>query len=62
MDHGQWVKRLESEGGMIVKLLADYPEGIAPAIRLSWSSMMNQRDFRKGLKRVPVLIISAPAS
>ena len=52
MDHGQWVKQLESECGIIVKLLADYPEGIAPAIRLSWSSMMNQRDFRKGLSKI----------
>ncbi len=51
-DHGQLVKRLASEFGIIVKQFADYPEGIAPAVRLSWSSTMNQRDFRDGLSRI----------
>lgn len=49
LDHEAFVKRLASEAGIIMKPFLDYPEGNAPAIRLSWSSTMDQRDFQKGV-------------
>ncbi len=49
LDHEAFVKRLASEAGLIMKPFLDYPEGDAPAIRLSWSSTMDQRDFQKGV-------------
>jgi len=49
LDHGAFVKRLASEAGIIVKPFVDYPEEDAPAIRLSWSSTMDQREFQKGV-------------
>ena len=49
LDHGAFAKRLESEAGIVVKPFVDYPEEDAPAIRLSWSSTMNQRDFQQGV-------------
>ncbi len=57
-DHGRWVTRLESEYGMIVKLFADYPEGVAPAIRLSWPPEMPRQDFRTGLSNLARLLAS----
>ncbi len=52
LDHGALVKRLESESGIIVKPFVDYPEGHVPAIRLSWSSTMEQREFQKGVSLI----------
>ena len=52
LDHGQFAKRLASEAGIIVKPFVEYPEGEAPAIRLSWSSTMNQRDFQLGVSKI----------
>ncbi len=52
MDHRRLVERLEADCGIIVKLFAEYPEGIAPAIRLSWSSRTDQRDVRTGLSNI----------
>ncbi len=57
-DHGQLVKRLESDYGIIVKLFADYPEGVTPAIRLSWSSVTHQQDLQKGLATITRLFES----
>ncbi len=57
-DHGPLVKRLEDEYGMIVKLFADYPKEVTPAIRLSWSHRIPQRDFRKGLSKLAHLLAS----
>ena len=56
LNHGQFAERLASESGIIVKPFVDYPEGDAPAIRLSWSSTMNQRDFQKGVSKIAQLI------
>ena len=58
LDHGQFAKRLASESGIIVKPFVDYPEGDAPAIRLSWSSTMNQPDFQKGVSEIAQLLES----
>ena len=52
LDHGAFVKRLASESGVVVKPFVDYPEADAPAIRLSWSSTMDQRDFLKGVTEI----------
>ncbi len=52
LDHGALVKRLESESGIIVKPFVDYPEGHVPAIRLSWSSTMEQQEFQKGVSLI----------
>ena len=49
LDPGEFAKRLASEAGIIVKPFGDYPEEDAPAIRLSWSSTMDQREFQKGV-------------
>ena len=49
LDHGAFAKRLASEAGIIVKPFVDYPEDDAPAIRLSWSSTMDPREFQKGV-------------
>lgn len=49
LDHGDFVKRLASEAEIVVKPFVDYPEEDAPAIRLSWSSTMDQRDFQEGV-------------
>lgn len=52
LDHGAFVKRLASEAGIVVKPFVGYPEEDAPAIRLSWSSTMDQRDFLKGVTEI----------
>ncbi len=52
LDHGAFVKRLASEAEIIVKPFVDYPEDDAPAIRLSWSSTMEQREFQKGVMTI----------
>lgn len=52
LDHGAFVKRLASESEIIVKPFVDYPEDDAPAIRLSWSSNMDQREFQKGVMTI----------
>ena len=52
LDHGAFAKRLASEAEIVVKPFVDYPEENAPAIRLSWSSTMSQRDFRKGVSTI----------
>ncbi len=52
LDHEAFVKRLASEAGVVVKPFVDYPEDDAPAIRLSWSSTMNQREFQKGVSLI----------
>lgn len=52
LDHAAFVKRLASEAEIIVKPFVDYPEDDAPAIRLSWSSTMDQRDFQKGVSTI----------
>ena len=52
LDHGVFAKRLASEAGIIVKTFVDYPEGNTPAIRLSWSSTMDQREFQKGVMTI----------
>lgn len=52
LDHGAFAKRLASEAGIVVKPFVDYPEEDAPAIRLSWSSTMDQRDFLKGVTEI----------
>ncbi len=52
LDHGEFAKRLASEAEIIVKPFVDYPEGDAPAIRLSWSSTMNQWEFQKGVSMI----------
>ncbi len=52
LDHGLFAKRLASELGIIVKPFLDYPEGDAPAIRLSGPSTMNQQDFQKGVSKI----------
>ncbi len=57
-DHGQLVKRLESEHGIIVKGFADYPEPVSPAIRLSWSSEIPRQDFQTGLSTLAHLLAS----
>ena len=49
LNHRAFAKRLASESGIVVKPFVDYPEADAPAIRLSWSSTMEQRDFQKGV-------------
>ena len=49
LDHVDFVKRLASETEIVVKPFVDYPEEDAPAIRLSWSSTMDQRDFQKSV-------------
>ncbi len=62
VDYGHVVKRLESECGIIVKLFADYPEGVAPAIRLSWSSTMKPHDVQEGLSMIAQRLASRPSS
>ncbi|MDD9820757.1 MAG: aminotransferase class V-fold PLP-dependent enzyme [Nitrospira sp.] len=57
-DYRQLVKRLESEYGMIVKGLVDYPETIAPAIRMSWSSGIPRQDVQTGLSTLAHLLAS----
>ena len=52
LDHEAFVKRLASESGVVVKPFVDYPEGDAPAIRLSWSSTMATGDFQKGVMMI----------
>lgn len=52
LDHGAFVKRLASEARIIVKPFVDYPEEAVPAIRLSWSSTMDQREFQKGVMTI----------
>lgn len=52
LDHGAFAKRLAAEAGIIVKPFVDYPEGDAPAIRLSWSATMEQRDFQEGVSTI----------
>ena len=52
LDHGEFAGRLASEAEIAVKPFADYPEDDAPAIRLSWSSTMDQRDFLKGVTEI----------
>ncbi len=52
LDHGAFAKRLASEAGIIVKPFVDYPEGNVPAVRLSWSSTMDQREFQKGVMTI----------
>ncbi|MYH02316.1 MAG: hypothetical protein F4142_07030 [Nitrospira sp. SB0675_bin_23] len=52
LDHEAFVKRLASEAGVVVKPFVDYPEDDAPAIRLSWSSTMNQRELQKGVSLI----------
>ena len=52
LDHEAFVKRLASEAGVVVKPFVDYPEEDAPAIRLSWSSTMDQREFQKGVMAI----------
>ena len=56
LDHGDFVKRLASEAEIVVKPFVDYPEEDAPAIRLSWSSTMEQRDFQKGVLTIAQLL------
>ena len=58
LDHGQFAKRLASELGVIVKPFVDYPEGDAPAIRLSGFSTMNQQDFQQGVSKISQLLES----
>lgn len=58
LDHGAFAERLASESEIIVKPFVDYPEEDAPAIRLSWSSSMEQRDFQKGVSTIAQLIES----
>ncbi len=52
LEHDAFVKRLTSESGVVVKPFVDYQEEDAPAIRLSWSSTMDQRDFQKGVMAI----------
>lgn len=52
LDHGAFAKRLASEAEIVVKPFVDYPEDDAPAIRLSWSSTMDQRAFQKGVSTI----------
>ncbi len=52
LDHGEFAKRLASEAEIIVKSFVEYPEGDAPAIRLSWSSTMNPRDLQAGVSKI----------
>ncbi len=52
LDHGAFAKRLASEAEIVVKPFVDYPEADAPAIRLSWSSTMDQREFQKGVSTI----------
>lgn len=52
LDHGAFAKRLASEAEIVVKPFVDYPEEDTPAIRLSWSSTMDQRDWLKGVTEI----------
>lgn len=60
LDPGEFAKRLASEAGIIVKPFGDYPEEDAPAIRLSWSSTMDQREFQKGVVTIAQRLGSRP--
>ena len=51
-DHREQTKRLAEESEIIVKPFVDYPQDIMPAIRLSWSAAMDQRDFRVGVAKI----------
>ena len=62
LDHGDFVKRLASEAQIVVKPFVDYPEEDAPAIRLSWSSTMDQRDIQKGVLTIAQRLGSLPFS
>ncbi|MCY4614308.1 MAG: aminotransferase class V-fold PLP-dependent enzyme [Nitrospira sp.] len=52
LDHGAFARRLASEAEIVVKSFVDYPEDDAPAIRLSWSATMDQRDWLKGVTEI----------
>jgi selenocysteine lyase/cysteine desulfurase len=52
IDHVEWTKRLAEESKIIVKPFVDYPKNILPAIRLSWSAAMDERDFRIGVEKI----------
>lgn len=52
LDHGAFARRLASEAEIVVKPFVDYPEEDTPAIRLSWSSTMDQRDWLKGVTEI----------
>ncbi len=52
VDHHRLTKRLAEEFEIIIKPFVDYPQEIMPAIRLSWATTMNERDFRVGIEKI----------
>lgn len=52
IDHGQLAKNLADNWKIIVKVFTDYPEGEAPAIRLSWSGTAPQQHVVDAIDKI----------
>ncbi len=52
IDHGELAKHLADNWKIIVKVFTDYPEGEAPAIRLSWSATAPKQPVLEALDTI----------
>ena len=52
IDHGKLAKHLVDNWNIVVKVFADYPEGVAPAIRLSWSATAPKQNVQDALDKI----------
>ena len=52
IDYRRFVKKLEEESNIIIKPFVDYPQEILPALRLSWSATLDNKDFQFGVKKI----------
>ena len=52
LDYRRFAKKLAEESNIIIKPFVDYPQEILPALRLSWSTTMNDQDFQFGVEKI----------
>ena len=52
LDCRRFAKNLAEESNIIIKPFVDYPQEILPALRLSWSTTMDDQDFQFGVEKI----------